>query len=112
MLLELSPQGIEQAELDWGQGGEGDSNRGEAGQGGYSADSPDSTDNPDRSRERVRVMVAMDALNARYGRGTVKLASAGTEQESRIRPAGWQMKQERRTPRYTTHWRELAVVWR
>ena len=57
-------------------------------------------------------MVAMDALNARYGRGTVKLASAGTEQESRIRPAGWQMKQERRTPRYTTHWRELAVVWR
>lgn len=104
MLLELSPQGMEQAELDWGQGGEGDT-----GQAGDSADSPDSAD---RNLERVRVMVAMDALNARYGRGTVKLASAGTEQESRIRPAGWQMKQERRTPRYTTHWRELAVVWR
>ena len=95
---------MEQAELDWGQGGEGDT-----GQAGNSADSPDSAD---RNLERVRVMVAMDALNARYGRGTVKLASAGTEQESRIRPAGWQMKQERRTPRYTTHWGELAVVWR
>ena len=92
------------AELDWGQGEEGDT-----GQAGNSADSPDSAD---RNLERVRVMVAMDALNARYGRGTVKLASAGPEQALRVRPAGWQMKQERRTPRYTTHWRELAVVWR
>ncbi len=82
---------------------------GEAGQGCHSTDS---ADNADRNLERVRVMVAMDALNARYGRGTVKLASAGPEQALRVRPAGWQMKQERRTPRYTTHWRELAVVWR
>lgn len=59
-------------------------------------------------------MGAIDRLNTRYGRGTVKLASGGTEY-ARLNPTGtpatrWKMKQERRTPGYTTNWQELAVV--
>lgn len=59
-------------------------------------------------------MSAIDSLNSRYGRGTVKLASGGTEHKRLFKTSeplpGWKMKQERRTPRYTTHWQELAVV--
>jgi len=66
------------------------------------------------SKDRSKVMGAMDSLNSRYGRGTVKLASGGTEHTRLLRtgetPPSWKMKQERRTPRYTTHWQELAVV--
>jgi DNA polymerase V len=48
----------------------------------------------------------MDGLNQRFGRGTVSLASAGVASE----PKRWAIKQERRTPRYTTRWDELLVV--
>ena len=48
----------------------------------------------------------MDALNQRYGRGTVKLASAGLATDRRA----WTMKQERRTPDYTTCWADIPVV--
>ena len=48
----------------------------------------------------------MDALNQRYGRGTVKLASAGLLGERRA----WTMKHERRTPGYTTCWVDIPVV--
>lgn len=47
---------------------------------------------------RDRLMVALDAINQRYGKGTMKIASAGLDGERR----GWSMKQERRTPAYTT----------
>ena len=53
-----------------------------------------------------RLMQSLDALNTRYGRGTVALASAGLAGEQRA----WSMKQERRTPGYTTDWQGLAVV--
>lgn len=53
---------------------------------------------------RARLMVAMDAINQRYGRGTVHLASAGVPDV----PKGWGMRQERRTPRYTTRVGELV----
>ncbi len=55
---------------------------------------------------RKRLMVAMDAVNDRFGRGALQLGAAGI-------PHGkhrWQMRQERRSPRYTTHWDELLVV--
>jgi len=58
-------------------------------------------DAPDRSR----LMNAMDGLNRRYGRGTVILGSAGTGEL----PRNWAMKQERRTPRYTTRIGEIPV---
>lgn len=55
-----------------------------------------------------RLMGVMDELNQRYGRGTVKLAAGGIEQ-----PGGrarWAMRQERRSPAYTTRWEEMLVV--
>jgi DNA polymerase V len=55
---------------------------------------------------REKLMKALDALNERYGRATVLLASSGLRKERR----NWVMKQERRTPRYTTHWEEMVVV--
>ena len=47
----------------------------------------------------------LDALNQRYGRGTVKLASAGLATDRRA----WTMKQERHTPGYTTCWADIPV---
>ena len=52
------------------------------------------------------LMAALDGLNQRYGRGTVQMASAGLAGERRI----WSMKQERRTPGYTTCWADMLVV--
>ena len=79
MLLELQPCTVLQSELDL-----------------QADDSPD----------RRRLMMALDELNQRYGRGTVKLASAGLLGERRA----WTMKQERRTPGYTTCWADIPVV--
>jgi DNA polymerase V len=53
-----------------------------------------------------RLMVALDGLNDRYGRGTVQLASAGLGGEAR----SWSMKQQWRTPQYTTRWEDLPVA--
>ena len=52
------------------------------------------------------LMAALDGLNQRYGRGTVQMASAGLAGERRV----WSMKQERRTPGYTTCWADMLVV--
>lgn len=93
MLLDLMPEGFVQGELDWG---ERSSVTGQV------------------TKDRSRVMGVIDNLNIRYGRGTLKLASGGTEHGHLVQPgvtqSAWRMKQERRTPRYTTHWQELAVV--
>lgn len=56
--------------------------------------------------DRSELMGTLDRLNERYGRSTVLLASSGVKKERR----NWVMKQERRTPRYTTHWEEMAVA--
>ena len=58
-------------------------------------------------RRQARLMRALDAVNDRFGRGTLTLGSAGLCQEARPR---WTMRQERRTPRYTTCWDELLTV--
>jgi DNA polymerase V len=55
---------------------------------------------------RSRLMAALDAVNERYGGGTLKLASAG----SGTTPRNWTMKQELRTPAYTTRWEDMPVV--
>lgn len=59
-----------------------------------------------QSSERQKLMLALDDINRRYGRGTLQLASAGLEGNRRV----WSMRQERRTPGYTTRWEELALV--
>lgn len=56
--------------------------------------------------ERAQLMVAMDSMNQRYGKDTIKVVSAGVNDS----PNNWQMRQTRRTPRYTTSWSELAVA--
>ncbi|PUE43645.1 Y-family DNA polymerase [Limnohabitans sp. Hippo3] len=53
---------------------------------------------------RMRLMTAMDQLNQRYGRGTLKLASAGVPRARKL----WAMKQERMSTGFTTDWEGLA----
>jgi len=60
----------------------------------------------DEVQDRGRLMTALDELNQRYGRGTVLMASAGLAGDQRA----WAMKQERRTPGYTTCWADMPVV--
>jgi len=57
--------------------------------------------------DRGRLMTTLDDLNQRYGRGTVLMASAGLAGNRRA----WSMKQERRTPGYTTCLADIPVVW-
>lgn len=60
----------------------------------------------DEGGDRSQLMTALDRLNRRYGRGTVTLGSSGAGEPAR----NWVMKQERRTPRYTTRIDEIAVA--
>jgi len=60
----------------------------------------------DDNQDRTLLMSAVDELNLRYGKGTVVLGSAGTEAAKR----SWSMKQERRTPAYTTKWEDMPIV--
>lgn len=54
---------------------------------------------PGTVRDASALMEAMDKINARFGKGVVHIASTGQTKEDE---SGWRMKQERRTPRYTT----------
>jgi DNA polymerase V len=51
-------------------------------------------------------MAKLDQVNKRWGRSSLLLASAGVTRKSRH----WEMKQERKTPGYTTDWRRLIDV--
>ncbi len=75
MLLELRP--ATRAQGDWVTAGE-----------------------DERAAARLAVL---DRINARWGRGALRLAREGFQQP-------WAMRQERRSPAYTTHWDELPVV--
>jgi DNA polymerase V len=57
-------------------------------------------------RNRASLMSAMDALNERFGRDAVTVASAAR----RLGPSVHASKQERRTPRYTTRLAEIATA--
>ena len=90
MLLDISSSNTEQFELDLEAGHE-------------PAGAPNA---PAVSAVRPKLMNALDSLNDRYGRGTLKLASAGLGKA----PRNWTMKQELRTPAYTTRWEDMPVV--
>ncbi len=60
----------------------------------------------DEPEDRAPLMAAMDGLNDRFGRGTVHVASAGVRGPDR----NWVMRQERRTPDYTTRWEDIPVA--
>jgi DNA polymerase V len=53
--------------------------------------------------DKHKLMQALDGLNARYGRGAVKVSTQGAY-------TGWQMKQERKSPNYTTSWADVPWV--
>ncbi len=60
----------------------------------------------DDCADRSRLMTAMDAINGRYGKGTVHVASTGATEKVRE----WGMRQERRTPQYTTRWEDVPIA--
>lgn len=79
MLLELQPQHVVQLSLDF----------------------------DDASRQRAtRAMAAMDALNARFGKGTVVVGSAAPT----ATPRSWVMQQSRKSPPFTTDWDYLPIA--
>jgi len=56
----------------------------------------------DDGRTAARLAV-LDRIDARWGRGTLRLAREGFAQP-------WAMRQDRRSPAYTTRWADLPVV--
>lgn len=52
-----------------------------------------------------QAMAAVDAINARFGKGTIKLATACLTQNQ-----NWQPRCDIRSPRYTTRWDEMKIV--
>jgi DNA polymerase V len=83
MLLDLHPDSVIQGELDLGE-----------------------RDTSEELAVKRRLMTALDMINHRFGKGTMKMASAGMAGDRR----GWTMKQERRTPAYTTNWDDIPVA--
>lgn len=49
------------------------------------------------------LMTAMDQINAKFGRGSIKLGLAGKDQD-------WRMRQDNLSPSFTTRWADLASV--
>jgi DNA polymerase V len=58
---------------------------------------------PESHEKALRLMTAVDALNSRFGAGTVRCAAAGLRQE-------WRTRVKQRSPRYTTRWDELLAI--
>jgi len=50
-----------------------------------------------------RLMQTLDGLNQKYGRGTVKVSTQGAHKQ-------WHMRQERKSPNYTTVWNDIPCV--
>lgn len=51
----------------------------------------------------TKLMNAIDGLNSRFGRGCVRISTGGMFDQ-------WGMKQERKSPAYTTDWTQVPVV--
>ena len=61
---------------------------------------------PEGGRERSTLMATMDALNAKHGKGMVRLASSGIDDRTR----SWGMRQERLSLGYTTAWADMPIA--
>lgn len=59
------------------------------------------------ARDREHLMKALDAINGRWGKGTMRVGQAKVND---VAAGGWQMRQERRTPSYTTEWGSMPAV--
>ena len=55
---------------------------------------------------RPELMHAMDRINAKYGRGSIRVAASGAGEGHRP----WQMRQELRTPHYTTRIADIPIA--
>ena len=53
--------------------------------------------------QQNQLQTVVDQLNRKLGQNTVRYASMGMRQT-------WKMRQQKKTPCYTTHWDELLVV--
>ena len=60
-------------------------------------------DDPLQRAQSAKLMAAMDAINAEFGRDTVRAGATGTEKR-------WAMRSENRSPRFTTRWDELPIA--
>lgn len=62
-------------------------------------------DEPEQ-RDHTRLMSALDSVNKRFGKGAIHVASTGQERPVRE----WGMRQERRTPQYTTSLADIPIA--
>lgn len=58
---------------------------------------------PTTGERGERLMNVLDRVNAKWGRETMFMAATGTKR-------AWSMRQDHRSPRYTTVWNELPAV--
>ena len=84
ILVDLQPAGVQQRELALDAPGEA----------------------APATRDRSRLMAAMDVINTRFGKGTVHSGGTGKPGSNRV----WTMKQEHRTPAYTTCLADVPVA--
>lgn len=57
----------------------------------------------ERFQKQHNLMKALDEINQKFGKDTIRFASVKTE-------GNWKMKQTRKSQRYTTNWNELLTV--
>ncbi len=101
MLMALQPEGLQQGKLDlFGASPAG------AQAGTQGSTLPCRPAPGPRGVDGARLMGALDALNRRFGRGAVTVASAAHQ----ARNGDHSGRQERRSPRYTTRLEEIATA--
>lgn len=61
-------------------------------------------DRVDRAKHAA-VMKALDAINSKYGRDTLKIAAQGAGKNKK-----WRLRQEKLSPSYTTKWDDIITV--
>ena len=60
----------------------------------------------DLNKQVVNTKAAIDGINAKFGKGAIRVASTGAGDSRR----DWQMRQELRTPHYTTRLEDIPIA--
>ena len=60
---------------------------------------------PEADPKRMDLMAALDKINGKHGRGSLKFGAEGLTGQV------WKMKQNNLSPRFTTEWEELATAY-